>query len=40
MNALPRDVRPALLAAFTRTRRLGLAIETVEAVLSGARSAG
>ena len=37
MNVLPRDVRPALLAAFTRARRLGLAIEAVESALAGAK---
>jgi len=37
MNALPRDVRPALLAAFTRARRLGLGIETVEKALGAAK---
>ncbi len=34
MNVLPRDVRPALLAAFARARRLGLAVETVEGALA------
>jgi hypothetical protein len=37
MNALPRDVRPALLAAFTRARRLGLGTETVEKALGAAK---
>ncbi len=37
MNALPRDVRPALLAAFTRARRLGLGMETVEKALAVAK---
>ena len=37
MNVLPRDVRPALLAAFTRTRRLGLGVEVVERALSATK---
>ena len=40
MNVLPRDVRPALLAAFTRARRLGLGIEAVESALASRSSAG
>jgi hypothetical protein len=36
MNALPRDVRPALIAAFARTRRLGLDLQTVEDALKSA----
>jgi hypothetical protein len=37
MNAHPRDVRPALLAAFTRARRLGLGVETVEKALGAGK---
>jgi transcriptional regulator with XRE-family HTH domain len=37
MNVLPRDVRPALLAAFTRTRRLGLGVEVVERALAATK---
>ncbi len=37
INLPPRDVRPALLAAFARARRLGLAIETVETTLGAAK---
>jgi hypothetical protein len=33
MSVLPRDVRPALLAAFTRARRLGIGIDAVEKAL-------
>ena len=36
MRVPPGDVRPALLAAFARARRLGLGIDVVEAVLAGA----
>jgi hypothetical protein len=37
MSVLPRDVRPALLAAFTRARRLGIGIEAVEKALGAAK---
>jgi len=37
INLPPRDVRPALLAAFARARRLGIAIETVETALGAAK---
>jgi DNA-binding XRE family transcriptional regulator len=33
MELLPRAVRPAVLAAFTRARELGLDVKTVEAAL-------
>lgn len=35
MDVLPRAIRPALLAAFTRTRELGLSVESVEQALRG-----
>jgi transcriptional regulator with XRE-family HTH domain len=35
IDVLPRAVRPALLAAFTRARRLGLSVEAVESALNG-----
>jgi hypothetical protein len=34
MNVTPREVRPALLAAFTRARRLSLAVDAVEGALA------
>jgi hypothetical protein len=34
MDMLPRQIRPALLAAFTRARELGIAIEDVESALA------
>jgi hypothetical protein len=37
INVPPRDVRPALLAAFARARRLGIAIATVETALGAAK---
>jgi DNA-binding XRE family transcriptional regulator len=40
INLPPRDVRPALLAAFARARRLGIPIETVESTLGAAKTAG
>ena len=33
IHVTPRDVRPALLAAFARARRLGLSVEVVEKAL-------
>jgi hypothetical protein len=30
MDLMPREVRPALLAAFARARRLGLGFEAIE----------
>ncbi len=35
MNVMPREVRPALLAAFARARRLGLGFEAIEKALGG-----
>jgi hypothetical protein len=40
MNALPREVRPALLAAFSRARRLGLSIEVIERALGASKAEG
>jgi hypothetical protein len=33
MERMPRDVRPALLAAFRRAREIGLSVDMVERVL-------
>jgi hypothetical protein len=35
MDVMPRAIRPALLAAFTRARELGLSVEAVERSLRG-----
>jgi transcriptional regulator with XRE-family HTH domain len=35
MNVMPRDVRPGLIAAFARARRLGLTFEAIEKALGG-----
>jgi hypothetical protein len=35
MDVVPRQVRPALLAAFARARRLSLSTEVVEKALGG-----
>ena len=43
IHVTPRDVRPALLAAFARARRLRLSVEVVEQALlqtSGTTKAG
>ncbi|MGH7297063.1 MAG: hypothetical protein ACRELB_19150 [Polyangiaceae bacterium] len=40
IDVTPREVRPALMAAFTRARRLGLSVVDVEKALGeGARAA-
>jgi hypothetical protein len=36
IDVTPREVRPALIAAFTRARRLGLGVEAVEKALGKA----
>jgi hypothetical protein len=40
MDVSPRAMRPALLAAFTRARRIGLTVEAMEKALGGAGEAG
>jgi predicted transcriptional regulator len=39
MDASPRAVRPALVAAAKRAKELGLTLEALEAILGGERSA-
>jgi transcriptional regulator with XRE-family HTH domain len=38
LDASPRAVRPALLAAFTRARELGLSLETAERTLAASKA--
>ncbi len=38
IDVAPRDIRPALLAAFTRGRKLGLTMAQAEAALAGPRA--
>lgn len=40
IDVMPRTIRPALLAAFRRARRLGLDVATVEKALGGEGDAG
>jgi hypothetical protein len=40
IDVMPRTIRPALLAAFRRARRLGLDVATVEKALGGEGDGG